>query len=82
MTYIKRRSFLKTVAPLPLLTSSSLNSNLSSAFPIILSTWDFGLEANKAALEMLNKTKSALDAVEAGVRIPEEMCIRDSCYTD
>lgn len=71
MSFIKRRNFLKTVAPLPLLGSSSLNSNFSSAYPIILSTWDFGLEANKAAYEMLNKTKSALDAVEAGVRVPE-----------
>ncbi len=51
-------------------TGLSLNPNWYS-FPVILSTWDFGLEANKAALEMLNKTKNPVDAVEAGVRVPE-----------
>jgi N4-(beta-N-acetylglucosaminyl)-L-asparaginase len=72
MNFIKRRNFLKTLAPIPVLavSRSSSNHNLN-AFPIILSTWDFGLDANKAAMEMLKKTNSALDAVEAGVRVPE-----------
>ena len=39
--------------------------------PIVLSTWNFGLQANQAAWEILSKNGSALDAVEAGVRIPE-----------
>jgi N4-(beta-N-acetylglucosaminyl)-L-asparaginase len=39
--------------------------------PIVLSTWNFGLQANAAAWEILSKNGRALDAVEAGVKIPE-----------
>jgi len=39
--------------------------------PIILSTWGFGQEANKAAANALSMGMSSLDAVEAGVKIPE-----------
>jgi N4-(beta-N-acetylglucosaminyl)-L-asparaginase len=39
--------------------------------PIAISTWDFGKAANAAAWEVLSKQGRALDAVEAGVRIPE-----------
>jgi N4-(beta-N-acetylglucosaminyl)-L-asparaginase len=39
--------------------------------PIVLSTWRFGIEANAAAWEILSKNGRALDAVEAGVKIPE-----------
>jgi N4-(beta-N-acetylglucosaminyl)-L-asparaginase len=39
--------------------------------PIVLSTWDFGIKANEAAWEVLKNKGRALDAVEAGVKIPE-----------
>ncbi|MFV8368102.1 isoaspartyl peptidase/L-asparaginase family protein [Flavobacterium sp. LB2R40] len=39
--------------------------------PIVLSTWNFGLQANAAAWEILKDKGRALDAVEAGVKIPE-----------
>ena len=39
--------------------------------PIVLSTWRFGMEANVAAWEILKQNGRALDAVEAGVKIPE-----------
>ena len=39
--------------------------------PIVLSTWNFGIKANEAAWEILSKNGRALDAVEAGVKIPE-----------
>jgi N4-(beta-N-acetylglucosaminyl)-L-asparaginase len=39
--------------------------------PIVISTWDFGKAANAAAWEVLSKQGKALDAVEAGVKIPE-----------
>jgi isoaspartyl peptidase/L-asparaginase-like protein (Ntn-hydrolase superfamily) len=39
--------------------------------PIILSTWIHGLEANRAAWEVLNKGGKAVDAVEAGVKVTE-----------
>jgi N4-(beta-N-acetylglucosaminyl)-L-asparaginase len=39
--------------------------------PCVISTWDFGVAANQAAWAVLSKGGSALDAVEAGARIPE-----------
>ncbi len=39
--------------------------------PIVLSTWNHGLDANKAAWEVLSQGGSALDAVEQGVRVTE-----------
>ena len=39
--------------------------------PIVISTWDFGKTANAGAWKVLSKNGRALDAVEAGVRIPE-----------
>lgn len=38
---------------------------------IVISTWDFGKAANAAAWSILEKRGRALDAVEAGVRVPE-----------
>jgi len=37
----------------------------------VLSTWTHGLPANKAAWKILSKNGSALDAVEAGAKVPE-----------
>ncbi len=39
--------------------------------PTVISTWEAGVDANKAAWEVLTKKGSALDAVEAGVRVTE-----------
>ena len=39
--------------------------------PIVISTWDFGKEANAAAWEILRKGGKSLDAVEEGVKVPE-----------
>src|SRR5437868_14820694 len=39
--------------------------------PIVISTWDFGKEANAEAWKILGSGGRALDAVEAGVQIPE-----------
>jgi N4-(beta-N-acetylglucosaminyl)-L-asparaginase len=39
--------------------------------PVVVSTWDFGKTANVGAWEVLGKGGRALDAVEAGVKIPE-----------
>lgn len=38
---------------------------------VVISTWNHGLPANEAAWEILTKGGYSLDAVEAGVRIPE-----------
>ncbi len=39
--------------------------------PVVVSTWNHGIPANSAAWEVLRKAGSSLDAVEAGVRVPE-----------
>lgn len=39
--------------------------------PIVISTWDAGINANKGAWEILGKGGKALDAVEAGVMVTE-----------
>lgn len=39
--------------------------------PIVVSTWNHGIDANKAAWKILDKGGNALDAVEAGVRVTE-----------
>ena len=39
--------------------------------PRVVSTWDFGIAANQVAWEILAKNGRALDAVEAGARVPE-----------
>ena len=39
--------------------------------PIVISTWNHGLPANEEAWKILSKGGRSLDAVEAGVRIPE-----------
>lgn len=39
--------------------------------PIVLSTWDFGMQANAEAWKILSAGGTALDAVEQGVRLTE-----------
>jgi N4-(beta-N-acetylglucosaminyl)-L-asparaginase len=76
-----RRDFIKrgTLASAALLLNqteviSQDKNNLENKIinqPIVLSTWNFGLKANEAAWEILKNKGRALDAVEAGVKIPE-----------
>ena len=40
--------------------------------PVVISTWDAGLAANKAAWEVLSKKGKAIDAVEKGVMVTED----------
>jgi N4-(beta-N-acetylglucosaminyl)-L-asparaginase len=39
--------------------------------PVVISTWDTGHAANKGAWEVLSRNGTALDAVEAGVKVTE-----------
>ncbi|MBE7178203.1 MAG: N(4)-(beta-N-acetylglucosaminyl)-L-asparaginase [Mucilaginibacter polytrichastri] len=73
-----RRHFLRISA-----LGAATTSLASSAFakilpvktaaskPIVVSTWDFGIAANQAAWKVLSAGGKAIDAVEAGARIPE-----------
>jgi N4-(beta-N-acetylglucosaminyl)-L-asparaginase len=73
-----RRKFLKLTAVTASLTAISkyvpakpVITAAGKNFPIVISTWDFGIAANKEAWKTLSKGGRALDAVEAGVKIPE-----------
>ncbi|WP_284652843.1 isoaspartyl peptidase/L-asparaginase family protein [Flavobacterium terrisoli] len=75
-----RRNFIKTAAlgsvALALQSFTSKEENLAKPKgkvnkPIVISTWNFGVQANGAAWEVLKNNGRALDAVEAGVKIPE-----------
>ena len=74
-----RRKFIQLSAfnvPMAILSKKVSAINLISrplegTPPIVISTWDFGIAANKEAWKTLEKGGRALDAVEAGVKIPE-----------
>ncbi|MDB5141009.1 MAG: N(4)-(Beta-N-acetylglucosaminyl)-L-asparaginase precursor [Mucilaginibacter sp.] len=73
-----RRKFIKVSAAgasLAALSSSAIaRSTLikpAANYPIVISTWDFGVAANQEAWKTLGNGGRALDAVEAGVKIPE-----------
>jgi len=73
-----RRKFIKISSLSASLTALSASAIAKSAlkiqpanYPIVISTWDFGVAANKEAWKTLEKGGRSLDAVEAGVKIPE-----------
>lgn len=49
----------------------AFTNNHKAVKPVVISTWDAGLQANKAAWEILSKNGRALDAVEKGVMVTE-----------
>ena len=51
--------------------SAALPNGIIKNKPIVISTWDAGLNANKAAWEVLSSGGRALDAVEKGVMVTE-----------
>ena len=52
-------------------TVEKINKPIKSDYPKVVSTWNHGLAANKAAWDVLKNNGNALDAVEKGVRITE-----------
>lgn len=82
-----KREFLKmSVLGTSLLSITSLFSKTSASSsvnkkglvksekqirPIVVSTWEHGVAANKVAWQILSNGGKAIDAVEQGVRIPE-----------
>ena len=83
-----RRNFLKTaaVATVGITFNSFRTKNENEVYtenkktnkPIVISTWNFGIQANGAAWGILKNNGRALDAVEAGVKIPEGDAIQRS----
>jgi len=71
---MKRRNFLKASAltlASPLLASGDQKVKRNTQNPIVISTWNHGIPANEVSAKILNTGGSALDAVEAGVRVTE-----------
>ena len=71
---MKRRNFIKAGAvglASPMLLAGNKEMKVNTNNPIVISTWLHGIPANEASIEVLNKNGSALDAVEAGVRVTE-----------
>ena len=76
-----RRSFIKGgiigavgTAIFPKLIAAKIettNPNSEKGHPMVISTWKHGMPANVAAMEVLQAGGKAIDAVEAGVKIPE-----------
>ena len=78
---MKRRDFLKKSA---IVTTASafvgcdikvdfenISSYKNGGLPIVISTWNHGIAANKVAMDIIKNGGNALDAVEAGVRVTE-----------
>ena len=71
---MERKTFIKTgliTAAAPSLILSDTATINRSRKPIAISTWDHGIKANKEAMKILLSNGSALDAVEAGVKLSE-----------
>jgi N4-(beta-N-acetylglucosaminyl)-L-asparaginase len=74
---INRRKFISSAAlgSAAIVTSkiafANDNGQTTKGKPIVISTWDAGLAANKGAWEVLGKGGRALDAVEQGVMVTE-----------
>lgn len=69
---MQRRNFisLSTLGLLSIPTQSFRPKKATK--PLIISTWDAGINANKAAWEILKLNGKALDAVEKGVMVTED----------
>ncbi len=69
-----RRKFIRDTAlsgALIAISKNSLATSNNTNQPIVISTWDFGVAANADAWKILSNNGKALDAVEAGVKVPE-----------
>lgn len=89
---IQRRSILKmgtlgfgSMIITPKIFSSAKKINIGKK-PLVVSTWDAGINANKAAWEVLKNNGAALDAVEKGVMVTEtekdNCCVGLNAYPD
>jgi N4-(beta-N-acetylglucosaminyl)-L-asparaginase len=82
-TFIKQSALATTIAAaggismsehltaMPETTSMPETIKSKPTKPVVISTWNFGVQANSAAWEILSKKGTALDAVEAGVKVTE-----------
>ncbi len=84
---MKRREFIKEtavagvgayaaskfgVADLVGLEDRSERKGKKMSFPVVISTWSFGLRANEVAWKLLKNGENSLDSIEQGVRVIED----------
>jgi N4-(beta-N-acetylglucosaminyl)-L-asparaginase len=68
---LAKKGAAAAAVPVPGQAASGLPVPVITGHPVVISTWDTGIAANKGAWEVLSRNGSALDAVEAGVRVTE-----------
>lgn len=70
-----RRKFIglgaAALSTIPFVKSFGKGAYSPVSKPIVVSTWNFGIEANKEAWKILSTNGRALDAIEKGVQVPE-----------
>jgi len=66
-----RRTIVRSAIAASSLAAVSPVKAATAPGAIVVSTWDFGVAANQAAWDVLRNGGWALDAVEAGARVPE-----------
>ncbi len=72
---LSRKDFLKLTGAVSLAgVAGEIQAKIpkKKSAPVVVSTWDFGLAANAAAWEVLKAGGYSLDAVQAGVAVPEK----------
>ncbi|MEN9522560.1 MAG: hypothetical protein RL065_937 [Bacteroidota bacterium] len=67
--FISQTILASTLYPVVSIAASDFKKRPN--YPMVISTWDAGIRANIKAWEILMDNKTALDAVEAGVRVTE-----------
>jgi L-asparaginase/N4-(beta-N-acetylglucosaminyl)-L-asparaginase len=76
-TFLKQGLLLSGILAIPGTVAKAMGSlqypsgKGSTSKPVVISTWRHGLAANEAVWQVLTRNGRVLDAVEAGVKIPE-----------
>src|SRR6187399_2477434 len=70
--FIHASAFTSFAALLTNKVQATPSQEIVTGKPVVISTWDAGLAANKAAWEVLSKKGKAIDAVEKGVMVTED----------
>lgn len=71
LAFSGKRLLAEAAAAAPAAGAAVVPAATTATLPIVVSTWDFGQAANAEAWKILNAGGWSLDAVEAGVKVPE-----------
>ena len=72
--FLKKSALFSSIAGVMGISSKAFSAtgfSRRSNQPIVISTWGHGIPSNEAAWEVLSNGGKAIDAVEAGVKVPE-----------